>query len=144
MEPISVAMAAFAAIKTGVKLGKDAHSMMGDIGKMWGAIDEIKQGHTKGKKNPFSSVEEEALSTFAAKKKAEDLEEELKKYVIMTRGIFAWRELLQLRGQIRKARTEAAKKRKAEIQANIELGAVVLLFIVLVAGMIAGVWLWLG
>ena len=38
MEPISVAVAAFAAIKSGVKLGKDAQSMMQDIGKMWGAI----------------------------------------------------------------------------------------------------------
>tara|TARA_R110000796_G_scaffold9103_3_gene31288 strand:- start:193 stop:606 length:414 start_codon:yes stop_codon:yes gene_type:complete len=137
-------MAAFAAIKSGVKLGKDAHSMMGDIGKMWGAIDEIKHGHTKSKKSPFSSVEEEALSTFAAKKKAEDLEEELKKYVIMTRGIFAWRELLQLRGQIRKARIVAAKKRQAEIQARIEIGACVFLFVVLCAGMVWGVWLWLG
>ncbi len=33
MEPISVAVAAFAAIKSGVKLGKDAQSMMQDIGK---------------------------------------------------------------------------------------------------------------
>ena len=76
MEPISVAVAAFAAIKSGVKLGKDAQSMMQDIGKMWGAIDEVREGHRKKKKSPFTSVNEEALETYAAQQKANDLEAE--------------------------------------------------------------------
>ena len=53
MEPISVAVAAFAASKSGVKLGKDAQSMMSDIGKMWGAIDEVRGEHKKKKKTIY-------------------------------------------------------------------------------------------
>ena len=134
MEPISVAVAAFAAIKSGVKLGKDAQSMMQDIGKMWGAIDEVRGEHRKKK---------EALETFAALKKAEDLERELEKVVKMTRGFYAWQELLKIRGQIKRERMEAEKARRAKMQQRLELGAAVALFVLLVATMIFGVWLFL-
>ncbi len=143
MEPISVAVAAFAAIKSGVKLGKDAQSMMSDIGKMWGAIDEVRGEHKKKKKSPFTSANEEALETFAALKKAEDLEGELERIVKMTRGFYAWQDLLKIRGQIKRERLEAERARKAKMQQRLELGAAVALFVLLVATMIFGVWLFL-
>jgi hypothetical protein len=143
MEPISVAVAAFAAIKSGVKLGKDAQSMMSDIGKMWGAIDEVRGEHKKKKKSPFTSANEEALETFAALKKAEDLERELEKVVKMTRGFYAWQDLLKIRGQIKRERMEAEKARKAKAAQQMELAAAVALFITLVCCMIWGVWMFL-
>ena len=143
MEPISVAVAAFAAIKSGVKLGKDAQSMMSDIGKMWGAIDEVREGHRKKKKSPFTSANEEALETFAALKKAEDLERELEKVVKMTRGFYAWQDLLKIRGQIKRERLEAERARKAKAAQQMELAAAVALFITLVCCMIWGVWMFL-
>ncbi len=143
MEPISVAVAAFAAIKSGVKLGKDAQSMMQDIGKMWGAIDEVRGEHKKKKKSPFTSANEEALETFAALKKAEDLERELEKVVKMTRGFYAWQELLKIRGQIKRERMEAEQARKAKAAQQMELAAAVALFITLVCCMIWGVWMFL-
>jgi len=143
MEPISVAVAAFAAIKSGVKLGKDAQSMMQDIGKMWGAIDEVRGEHKKKKKSPFTSANEEALETFAALKKAEDLERELEKVVKMTRGFYAWQDLLKIRGQIKRERMEAEKARKAKAAQQMELAAAVALFITLVCCMIWGVWMFL-
>jgi len=143
MEPISVAVAAFAAIKSGVKLGKDAQSMMQDIGKMWGAIDEVRGEHRKKKKSPFTSANEEALETYAAQQKAADLEKELEAYIKMTRGFYAWQDLLKIRGQIKRERMEAEKARRAKMQQRIELGAAVALFILLLACMIFGVWLFL-
>ena len=143
MEPISVAVAAFAAIKSGVKLGKDAQSMMQDIGKMWGAIDEVRGQHKKKKKSPFTSANEEALETFAALKKAEDLERELEKIVKMTRGFYAWQELLKIRGQIKRERLEAEQARKAKLQERIEFAAAVTLFLLLSATMIFGFWFFL-
>ncbi len=143
MEPISVAVAAFAAIKSGVKLGKDAQSMMSDIGKMWGAIDEVRGEHKKKKKSPFTSANEEALETFAALKKAEDLERELEKVVKMTRGFYAWQDLLKIRGQIKRERLEAERARKAKAAQQMELAAAVALFITLVCCMIWGVWMFL-
>ena len=143
MEPISVAVAAFAAIKSGVKLGKDAQSMMSDIGKMWGAIDEVRGEHKKKKKSPFTSANEEALETYAAQQKAADLEKELEKYIKMTRGFYAWQDLLKIRGQIKRERMEAEKARRAKMQQRIEIGAAVALLILLLATMIFGVWLFL-
>ena len=143
MDPITVAMTAFAAIKSGVKLGKDAQSMMSDIGKMWGAIDEVRGQHKKEKKSPFASANEEALETFAALKKAEDLERELEKVVKMTRGFYAWQELLKIRGQIKRERLEAERARKAKVAQQMELAAAVALFITLVCCMIWGVWMFL-
>ena len=143
MDPITIAMTAFAAIKSGVKLGKDAQSMMSDIGKMWGAIDEVRGQHKKKKASPFTSASEEALETFAALKKADDLEENLKKIVIQTRGFYAWEELLKLRGRIKRERIEAEKARRAKMQQRIEIGAAVALFILLLATMIWGVWMFL-
>ena len=143
MEPISVAVAAFAAIKSGVKLGKDAQSMMSDIGKMWGAIDEVRGEHRKKKKSPFTSANEEALETYAALKKAEDLERELEKVVKMTRGFYAWQDLLKIRGQIKRERLEAERARKAKAAQQMELAAAVALFITLVCCMIWGVWMFL-
>jgi len=143
MDPITVAMTAFAAIKSGVKLGKDAQSMMSEIGKMWGAIDEVRGQHKKKKKSPFASANEEALETFAALKKAEDLERELEKVVKMTRGFYAWQELLKIRGQIKRERLEAERARKAKVAQQMELAAAVALFITLVCCMIWGVWMFL-
>jgi len=143
MDPITVAMTAFAAIKSGVKLGKDAQSMMSDIGKMWGAIDEVRGQHKRKKKSPFTSANDEALETFAALKKAEDLERELEKIVKMTRGFYAWQELLKIRGQIKRERLEAERARKAKVAQQMELAAAVALFITLVCCMIWGVWMFL-
>ena len=143
MDPITVAMTAFAAIKSGVKLGKDAQSMMADIGKMWGAIDEVRGQHKRKKKSPFTSANEEALETFAALKKAEDLERELEKVVKMTRGFYAWQELLKIRGQIKRERLEAERARKAKVAQQMELAAAVALFALLLACMIWGVWMFL-
>jgi len=144
VEPISVAVAALAAVKSCVKLGKDAHSMMVDIGKMWGAIDEVRDGHKKKKKRSGKSINEEALETYAAQQKCNDLEVELKKAVIASRGFYAWDALLKVRGEIKKKRREEEERRREELRNKIEMTCAVVLFVTLVAGMFAGVWLWLG
>lgn len=110
MEPITLALSAVAAIKTGVQMGKDITSLSKEVGQLWGAIDEVKDAHNKKKTKRFGSVEEEALDTFMAKKKAEDLENQLREIVISTRGFNGWQELLKIRGQIRKQRQEERER----------------------------------
>ena len=117
-------MASFAAIKTGVKLGKDISSLGKDLGKMWTAIDEAKNTHaqaTKGK----GSAQEKALSTYIAAVKARDLEEELRSIIIDTRGFKGWNELQAIRQQVMKEEREGryrALKRQNQIKSI--LGAV--------------------
>ena len=113
MDPLSVAMASFSAIKAGVAAGKEIHSLAKDIGQLWGAIDEIKSDHREAKTGMFASAEEEALTTFIAKKKAEDLEASLRQIVIATRGPSGWQELVKLRTEI-KVRKQEEKRLKAQ------------------------------
>ena len=117
-------MASFAAIKTGVKLGKDISSLGKDLGKMWTAIDDAKNTHaqaTKGK----GSAQEKALSTYIAAVKARDLEEELRSIIIDTRGFKGWNELQAIRQQVMKEEREGryrALKRQNQIKSI--LGAI--------------------
>ena len=118
MEPITAAVAALGALKQGVKVGKELHDMASDIGKLWGGIDAARGAHTRKKKGQILSVEEEALQTFAAKRKADEIEKELREFIIYTLGGAAWSQLIEIRGQVRKQRAEAAlaeqrKRRKA-------------------------------
>ena len=46
------------------------------------------------------------MDTFIAKKRAEDLEDQLRQIVIATRGMSAWQELIRLRADIRKRRQQ--------------------------------------
>ena len=117
-------MASFAAVKTGVKLGKDISSLGKDLGKMWTAIDDAKNTHaqaTKGK----GSAQEKALSTYIAAVKARDLEEQLRSIIIDTRGFKGWNELQAIRQQVMKEEREGryrALKRQNQIKSI--LGAI--------------------
>ena len=143
MDPISalaVAQTAYAAIRKGFQYGKEVESMAGDIGRWMGAISTVKNSHEKAKKRKFVSIEEEALETFAAKRKAEAMEHELRTFINMSYGPSAWQEVIKVQAQIRKDRAaaEAAmKKRKEEIM----LWILTILGIALLAGiMIFVIW----
>ena len=84
MDPISaiaIATTAFNTIKKGFQVGRDVESMSKDLGRWMGAIQAVKEGHSKKKNRMFGSVEEEALETFAMKKKAIAMENELRTFV---------------------------------------------------------------
>ena len=114
MDPISAiaaATAAFNVIKKGVEGGRDVESMYGDMGRWMGAVSDINQAEKMNKKPPLfkkifagSSIEQEAMDIFAAKKKAEAMEQELKTYVNMLHGPNSWNEIVALQGKIRKDR----------------------------------------
>ena len=140
MEPISLALSAVAAIKTGVQMGKDITSLGKEVGQLWGALDAVNQAHEKKKNSPFKTVEEEAMETFIAKQQAKDLEEELRQIIIYTRGMNAWQELIRMRGEIRRKRIEDEKRRKKERRAMLEIIA---LSVALIVGVGAfGVFIW--
>ncbi len=129
MEPITVALTAFTAVKTGIKAGRELQDMAGDLGKLWGGLDSVRSSHnqkrTKAMRNEFVSVEEEALKTFADKRKADEIEKELHQFIVYTLGGEAWNELIALRGKIRKERQEAAREAAKQLRRNQEIAAVV-------------------
>ena len=108
---LSAANAAFTAIKKGVAVGQDIENMAGTLGKWMGAVSDIKKAEEMNKKPPLfkklfaaGSVEEEAMEIFMAKKKAEDMREQLKQIIMLTRGMSAWQELLRTEADVRKRR----------------------------------------
>ena len=129
MEPITVAVTAFSAVKAGIKAGRELQDMAGDLGKLWGGLDTARASHnqkrTKAMRNEFVSVEEEALKTFAAKRKADEIEKELHEFIVYTLGGEAWNELIALRGKIRKERQQAAREAELRARRNMEIAAVI-------------------
>ena len=135
MDPITAiaaATTAFNAIKKGFSVGRDVESMSKDLGRWMGAIQDVKDGHKKSKGRTFGSVEEEALETFAAKKKAEQMESELRTFVNYSHGPNAWNEVIRIQADIRLKKKEAiaeAKKLRAKRIENIILGVLVVFFL---------------
>ena len=135
MDPITafgVATTAFNAIKKGFQVGRDVESMSKDLGRWMGAIQDVKDGHSKKKNRVFGSVEEEALETFAIKKKAIAMENDLRNFVNLSYGPNAWNEVLHIQAQIRKQKKEAieeAKRKQAQMIENTILGVLVIFFL---------------
>ncbi len=147
IDPISavaIATTAFNTIKKGFEVGRDIESMYGDMGRWMGAVSDIDHAEKLNKKPPLfkkifagSSIEEEAMNIFAAKKKAQQMEQELRTYVNMLHGPNSWNEILALQASIRKDRQKAIyaqQERRREI-----LNIIGILFLVaLGAGVMVG------
>ena len=130
MDPISaiaLATTAFNAIKKGFSVGRDVESMSKDLGRWMGAIQDVKEGHNNKKGRSFGSVEEESLETFAALKKAQQMEDELRTFVNMNYGPNAWNEVIRLQAGIR------VKKKQKELIENGILTACGLFFVAFIS-----------
>ena len=110
---IAAASTAFSVIKKGFQAGRDVESMYGDIGRWMGAVSDVGHAEKMAKNPPIfkklfagSSVEQEAMDAFAAKKKAAAMEDELRTWINMVHGPNAWNELLKMQVKIRKQRQD--------------------------------------
>ena len=148
---VSAATGAFNTIKAGFAAGREVESMASDLSRWMGAVSDIKKADEYNKKPPLfkklfqsGSVEEEAMQIFMAKKKAEDMRNELKQIISFTRGPSAWEELLRTEADIRKKRQQAIYDQKERQRKVLEIIAIIGLIIV-IGGFIFGlIWLWLN
>ena len=141
---VATATAAFNTIKSAFAAGRDVEGMAKDISRWMGAVSDIKKAEEMNKKPPLfkklfasGSVEEEAMQIFMAKKKAEDMREELKNIISFTRGPSAWTELLKTEADIRKKRQEmiyAQEERRRQILEWCAIGFLVLVVLGFVVG----------
>ena len=129
---LAAATAAFTTIKKGFEVGRDVESMAGDLSRWMGAVSDIKKCEEYSKRPPLfkklfaaGSVEEEAMQTFMAKKKAEDMRDQLKQIIILSRGMSAWDELVRTEADIRKKRQQAIYAQQELRRKVIEIVAVV-------------------
>jgi len=149
MDPVTAlatATTAFNLIKKGFQAGRDVEAMYGDIGKWMGAVSDVNHAEKMSKNPPLfkklfagSSVEQEAMDAFAAKKKAEAMEDELRTWINMTHGPNAWSELLKMQSKIRKQRAE-------QLYAQAELRSRILniIGIILLCTIIGGLVMYIG
>ena len=145
---IAAASTAFGLIKKGFAAGRDIESMYSDIGKWMGACSDVNHSVKMANNPPVfkklfagSSVEQEAMDAFAAKKKAEAMEEELRNWINLTHGPNAWNDLLKMQVKIRKQRQETLYK-QAELRRNIlQVIGIILLGIVFVGSIIGTLWM---
>ena len=93
----------------------------------------------KLRKRP-GSVEEEALQIFMAKKKAEDMREQLRQIIVTTRGPSAWDELIKTEADIRKKRQAAVYEQQERRQKAIETAAIIFAIMVLASVVMGLVW----
>jgi len=139
MDPISaigIATTAYNAIKRGFKVGKEIEGMSKDLGRWMGAIQDVKEGHNKAKGRSFGSVEEEALESFAALKKAQQMENELRNFVNLSYGPNAWAEVIRIQAQIRLKKKEAlkeAQRKKEKIVEYVAIGGLILILIAFIS-----------
>ena len=130
---LSAATTAFNAIKKGFEVGRDIESMSGDLSRWMGAASDINKADEYAKKPPLfkklfaaGSVEEEAMASFMAKKKAEDMRYQLKQLISLTRGPAAWDELLKTEGAIRKKRQKMIYEQKERQRKIMEWTAIII------------------
>ena len=136
---IAAATSAFSLIKKGFDAGRDIESMYSDMGRWMGAVSDIRHADQMNK-NPSvfkklfngSSIEQEAMDIFAAKKKAEEMEQELRTYVNLVYGPNSWADIIKLQGQIR-------RDRQKQIYAQQELRRNIINTIGVILGAVIGV-----
>ena len=120
MDPISAmatASAAFSALKKGFAIGRDIESMASDLSRWMGALSDLDQMEKEAKNPPIfkklfagQSIEQEAITAFANKQKAEQQRYELQQWISLTLGKSKWDELVRMEGQIRKQRQDTIYK----------------------------------
>jgi len=135
MDPITaigVATTAYSAIKKGFQVGKEVESMAGDLGRWMNAINAVNTSHSKAKGRRFGSVEEEALETFAAKKKAEQMENDLRNFIVGQYGVNAWQDIIRIQADLRRKQKEAeqlAAQKRDELIYNLFIIGLIVLFV---------------
>jgi len=143
---LATATTCFNVLKKGFEIGRDIESMASDIGRFMGAVSDVDKAAEMAKKPPIfkklvaaKSVEQEAMEAFMAKKKAQDMRDQLRTVISFTRGPSAWDELLRMEADIRKQRQKmiyAQKERRRKLVEGVAIAVLIVAASALVIGMV--------
>ena len=136
---VGIATKAFETIKAGFQIGRDLESMTGDIGRWMGAVSDVDNAEKQAKNPPLfkklmyaSSIEQQALEAYAAKKKLEQQRQELKTFLNFTFGPNSYNELLAMEGKIRKERQKMIYERQQLREQIISVVGIIFLSITII------------
>ena len=117
VDPISLCTSAFAAIKSGVEVGKQLTDVSHQIINFVNGMTKVEEEHKKKKSSWFTSANEEALDTFFSLQKVHQMEEQLREVFMLYGNINMWNEFVAIRAKIRKER-QRKKEREARERAE--------------------------
>jgi hypothetical protein len=137
---IAAATTAYNAIKKGFAAGREVEQMAGDLGRWMNSLNAIKEGHSKAKSRRIGSIEEEALETYAIKKKAEAMENELRNFIISNYGMAGWQDIIRIQAKLRKERQAEEQRRKEQLEEFIVWCMVMALAL---TALVLGVWVFI-
>ena len=151
VDPISamaLASSAFQALKKGVTIGKELHSMSKSLSTWMSAVSDIDRAHHEAKNPPLfrklfygKTVEQEAVELFTQKKQLQNQRDELRKLISSMCGPSAWQELLRMEADIRKQRKETLYAQREARRHFIEAISITFLVILISCFILGIAWL---
>lgn len=151
MDPFTViaaASTAYNAIKRGIEIGREIQDMGGQLAEWAGALSDLDFLERRNEDPPWykafsSSVQQDAIVIFAAKRQAEAQRNELRTYIQYSYGQSAWDELLRIEARVRMQRAEH-DHRRVEIKDAIVSWVIISLMVLSVTAFAAMViWLYM-
>jgi len=149
---IGVATTAFKGIKAAVEAGREIEDVVTQLSQWAGAIsdlDKTEELTKKKKKSLFKSlipangksIEQQAMEVFTAKRKANQMRDELRQLISYSSGINAWHDFLRIENEIKKERQEQVYAEIERRQKLKELMITTMVVVLAVATAIGIVWL---
>jgi len=147
VEPIallSMATTAFKGVQTLVQRGREIEDVAQHLGRWYGYVADINEAQKESEKPPIfkklldkGSVEQEALNAIIVKKKIEQQEREIRDLIVVVYGIETYREMIQMRKDI-KAKRERLVYRQKRRRRSILDGIAVLIGLGVAIGLVYG------
>ena len=113
---MAAATAAFKGIKKAVEVGKDISSIGGTLSTWSKAVSDMDFLDEKAKKPPmykmFTNNQANALDVWTKKQKLKEMRTELKEYISFVYGPSAWKEIVRIEAEQRKAQRDAVYAKK--------------------------------
>jgi len=108
---MAAATAAFKGIKKAVEVGKDISSIGGTLSTWSKAVSDMDFLDEKAKKPPmykmFTNNQADALDIWTKKQKLKEMRTELREYISFVYGPSAWKEIVKIEAEQRKAQRDA-------------------------------------
>lgn len=136
MDPLSlVAMASttFKGLQVLVSKGAEIEHVAQKLGHWYTLVSDINQAEREAENPPLfkkmfdgSSVEEQALNAVIAKKKIEEQEKQVRELITWAYGVETYREMIQMRKEIRAKRERMVYKQRRRQQRMLDISAIIL------------------
>lgn len=146
MDPLSLAAMAsttFRGLQVLVSKGAEIEQVAQKLGHWYGLVSDLREAGREAENPPLfkkmfngESVEQQALNAVVAKKKIEEQEKEIRELITWAYGNETYKEMMQLRREIRAKREKMIYKQRRKQRRMLDLSALI------VAMMVSGGVIW--